>query len=105
MDTHPSHWHATLLGHAFWRDAEAYNKPIHDSIEAGTLMPPLQHQKKPYTNILQKERNTSTNASPSPSAKSNQTPNHRHNHNHKQLQTTPCPTQTTAKRTAVAASA
>ncbi|PIG82944.1 hypothetical protein AARAC_008157 [Aspergillus arachidicola] len=34
MDTHPFHWHATLLGYAFWRDAEAYNKPIHDSIEA-----------------------------------------------------------------------
>ena len=41
MDIHPSHWQATLLGHAFWRDAEAYNKPIHDSIEAGTPKPSL----------------------------------------------------------------
>ncbi|RLM01704.1 hypothetical protein CFD26_109030 [Aspergillus turcosus] len=29
-----SHWKATLLGEAFWRDAERFNQPINDSIEA-----------------------------------------------------------------------
>ncbi|KAF4266169.1 hypothetical protein KXV68_008835 [Aspergillus fumigatus] len=30
----PSHWKATLLGEAFWKDAERFNQPINDSIEA-----------------------------------------------------------------------
>ncbi|GAQ05513.1 hypothetical protein ALT_2834 [Aspergillus lentulus] len=34
VEDFPSHWKATLLGEAFWRDAERFNQPIHDSIEA-----------------------------------------------------------------------
>jgi hypothetical protein len=38
IEDFPSHWKATLLGEAFWRDAERFNKPIHDSIEASKLL-------------------------------------------------------------------
>ncbi|KAH3560949.1 hypothetical protein KXW20_003506 [Aspergillus fumigatus] len=34
----PSHWKATLLGEAFWKDAERFNQPINDSIEASKLL-------------------------------------------------------------------
>ncbi|RAL04277.1 uncharacterized protein BO80DRAFT_231727 [Aspergillus ibericus CBS 121593] len=34
MEEYPNHWKASLLGEEFWKDAEAYNQPIHDSIEA-----------------------------------------------------------------------
>ncbi|KAE8397831.1 hypothetical protein BDV37DRAFT_289054 [Aspergillus pseudonomiae] len=51
MDIHPSHWQATLLGHAFWRDAEAYNKPIHDSIEAEGRRLLHRRQEQPNTQL------------------------------------------------------
>ncbi|KNG84222.1 hypothetical protein ANOM_007278 [Aspergillus nomiae NRRL 13137] len=51
MDIHPSHWQATLLGHAFWRDAEAYNKPIHDSIEAEGKRLLHRRQEQPNTQL------------------------------------------------------
>ncbi|RHZ53728.1 uncharacterized protein CDV56_104570 [Aspergillus thermomutatus] len=34
IEDFPSHWKTTLLGEAFWRDAERFNQPINDSIEA-----------------------------------------------------------------------
>ncbi|PKX90386.1 uncharacterized protein P174DRAFT_515497 [Aspergillus novofumigatus IBT 16806] len=34
----PSHWKATLLGEAFWKDAERFNQPVHDSIEASKFL-------------------------------------------------------------------
>ncbi|QMW36561.1 hypothetical protein G4B84_012090, partial [Aspergillus flavus NRRL3357] len=63
MDTHPSHWHATLLGHAFWRDAEAYNKPIHDSIEAERKK--HIHKRFPFT-LGQEQPSTQPQTQPQP---------------------------------------
>ncbi|PLB51584.1 hypothetical protein P170DRAFT_376142, partial [Aspergillus steynii IBT 23096] len=34
MEDYPAHWRATLMGEAFWKDAEEYNQPISDSIDA-----------------------------------------------------------------------
>ncbi|KAH8429077.1 uncharacterized protein LDX57_006747 [Aspergillus melleus] len=40
MDDYPAHWKATLMGEAFWKDAEEFNQPISDSIDANSH-PPL----------------------------------------------------------------
>lgn len=39
IDHHPDHWKSTLLGEDFWKDAELFNQPIHDDIEAGEFVP------------------------------------------------------------------
>ncbi|EAW10977.1 uncharacterized protein ACLA_066130 [Aspergillus clavatus NRRL 1] len=49
MDTNriedfPSHWKATLLGKDFWKDAERFNQPIHDGVEASRS---VTHHTKP----------------------------------------------------------
>ncbi|KAL5358657.1 hypothetical protein BJX96DRAFT_163901 [Aspergillus floccosus] len=36
MEDYSHHWNETLLGKDFWEDAEEYNQPINDCIEAGT---------------------------------------------------------------------
>ena len=38
IDHHPNHWKSTLLGEDFWKDAELFNQPIHDDIEAGEFV-------------------------------------------------------------------
>ncbi|PYH91240.1 hypothetical protein BO71DRAFT_460449 [Aspergillus ellipticus CBS 707.79] len=52
MEDHPMHWKATLLGEDFWRDAFAFNQPIHDRIKAGQNNPQPQdtplHKKFPF---------------------------------------------------------
>ncbi|KAK1144972.1 hypothetical protein N8T08_004687 [Aspergillus melleus] len=40
MEDYPAHWKATLMGEAFWKDAEEFNQPISDSIDANSH-PPL----------------------------------------------------------------
>ncbi|RAL11901.1 uncharacterized protein BO97DRAFT_453530 [Aspergillus homomorphus CBS 101889] len=34
MEEHAAHWEATMLGAPFWKDAEAWNQPINDFIDA-----------------------------------------------------------------------
>lgn len=34
MEDYPAHWKATLMGEAFWKDAEEFNQSISDSIDA-----------------------------------------------------------------------
>ncbi|GLA91489.1 hypothetical protein AtubIFM61612_003926 [Aspergillus tubingensis] len=46
MENYPDHWKATLLGEEFWKDAEAYNQPIHDRIEADQDKP--LHERFPF---------------------------------------------------------
>ncbi|GKZ48284.1 hypothetical protein AbraIFM66951_012048 [Aspergillus brasiliensis] len=46
MENYPAHWKATLLGEEFWKDAEAYNQPIHDGIEADKDKP--LHERFPF---------------------------------------------------------
>ncbi|PYI05638.1 hypothetical protein BO78DRAFT_397945 [Aspergillus sclerotiicarbonarius CBS 121057] len=60
MEEYPNHWKASLLGEEFWKDAEAYNQPIHDSIEADQNIEadedtPL-HERFPFN--LEHEQNT-----------------------------------------------
>jgi hypothetical protein len=38
IEDFPSHWKATLLGEAFWRDAERFNQPINDSIDVSKFL-------------------------------------------------------------------
>ncbi|EAU30824.1 conserved hypothetical protein [Aspergillus terreus NIH2624] len=38
MEDYPHHWNETLLGQDFWKDAEEYNKPINDRIEASKFL-------------------------------------------------------------------
>lgn len=38
IDHHPDHWKSTLLGEDFWKDAELFNQPVHDDIEAGEFV-------------------------------------------------------------------
>ncbi|SPB46378.1 unnamed protein product [Aspergillus niger] len=54
MENYPDHWKATLLGEEFWKDAEAYNQPIHDRIEADKDKP--LHERFPFNQ--EHERNT-----------------------------------------------
>ncbi|OGM40418.1 hypothetical protein ABOM_010869 [Aspergillus bombycis] len=74
MDTHPSQWQATLLDYAFWRDAEAYNKPMHDSIEAEGKRP-VHHRRFPFT-LSQEQPNTQlqTLTQPQPQPQPQRTP-------------------------------
>ncbi|KAF7164007.1 hypothetical protein CNMCM5623_008646 [Aspergillus felis] len=44
----PSHWKATLLGEGFWRDAERFNQPINNSIEANRSSTFPLHLKFPF---------------------------------------------------------
>lgn len=39
IEDYPSHWNSTLLGKAFWKDAETFNQPTHADIEAGESKP------------------------------------------------------------------
>ena len=54
IDYHPDHWKSTLLGEDFWKDAELFNQPIHDDIEAGESVPsPPLHLLYLYTSCRQ----------------------------------------------------
>ncbi|PYH43633.1 uncharacterized protein BP01DRAFT_375288 [Aspergillus saccharolyticus JOP 1030-1] len=57
IDDHPAHWQATLLGVTFWKDAESWNQPIHDSIDE--VHDQTLHTRFPFNLVTEEEKEIS----------------------------------------------